>query len=468
MRRFVEMFRTPDGELRLNTFVLVCSLFLLWGAFSGMIDVLNKHFQDSLHLSKAMSGFVQGAWYGAYFLIALPAGWLARKIGYRGGILTGLGLAVIGCLMFVPAVQLKASQDIVFAAFLTALFVVGAGMTCLETVANPYTTLLGTLDGAVSRINLAQTCNAVGWAVGPIIIGEFVMSKTKVANTSNHSLFLPYLALGGVVAVLLAAFIVWPAPDIQAPQEAQPATRPTEHARPLNEEWHFVFAVVAQFFYVAGQTGVFSFFINYVKDRGYSPAIPGWLAAHLPSAVEFQSHGAYYVTQYGATTLLTTAFLCFTLGRLSGSMILRTVRPHIMLAVYGLINTVLMVVVVCNGLKIGGSVINLGWIGVIALMLSYFFMSIMYPTIFALGIKGLGKNTKVASGFIVMSIVGGALAPFFMGLIADDFSMRIGFILPLICFAVIMLYGFTWKSLFRRDMLPADDGMVGLEPFPSH
>jgi len=466
MRRFVEMFRTPDGQMRLNTFVLVCSLFLLWGAFSGMIDVLNKHFQDSLHLSKAMSGFVQGAWYGAYFLIALPAGWLARKIGYGGGILTGLGLAVIGCLMFVPAVQLKASQDVVFAAFLTALFVVGAGMTCLEAVANPYTTLLGTLEGAVSRINLAQTCNAVGWMVGPMIIGAFVMSKTKIANTSNHSLYLPYLGLGGVVALLLVAFFMWPAPDIQAPQEAKPATRPSEHARPLRMEWHFIFAVVAQFFYVAGQTGVFSFFINYVKDRGYSPAIPKWLAVHLPTAVEFQSHGAWYVTQYGATTLLTIAFGCFTLGRLSGSMILRFVKPHLMLALYGLINTILMVVVVLNGLKIGGHVITLGWVGVIALMLSYFFMSIMYPTIFALGIRGLGPNTKVASGFIVMSIVGGALAPFFMGYIADRSSMRIGFILPLICFVVITLYGFTWKSLFRRDMLPTDDAIVGAEPIP--
>ena len=467
MRRFIEMFRTPDGKLRLNTFVLVCSLFLLWGAFSGMIDVLNKHFQDSLNLSKAMSGFVQGAWYGAYFLIALPAGWIARKLGYRGGILTGLALAILGCLMFVPAVQIKASQSIVFAAFLTALFVVGAGMTCLETVANPYTTLLGTLDGAVARINLAQTCNAVGWMVGPMIIGAFVMSKTKIANTSNHSLYLPYLALGGVVAVLLVAFLIWPAPDIQAPDEARPASGHGEAARPLHHEWHFIFAVVAQFFYVAGQTGVFSFFINYVKDKGYSPAIPNWLAVHLPRAVEYSSHHAFYITQYGATTLLSIAFGCFAIGRLSGSMVLRFAKPHLILALYGLINTVLMVVVVLNGLKVGSMTINLGWIGVIALVLSYFFMSIMYPTIFALGIKGLGKHTKLASGFIVMSIVGGALAPFFMGWIADRSSMRIGFVIPLICFAVIMLYGFTWKSLFRRDMLPEGYDVAGAEPIPA-
>lgn len=467
MQRFLEMFRTPDGKLRLNTFVLVCSLFLLWGAFSGMIDVLNKHFQDSLHLTKADSGLVQGAWYGAYFLIALPAGWLARKIGYGGGILTGLGLAVIGCLMFVPAVQVKASQDVVFAAFLTALFVVGAGMTCLEAVANPYTTLLGTLDGAVARINLAQTCNAVGWMVGPMIIGSFIMSKTKTANTSNHSLYLPYLGLGFVVALLLVAFITWPAPDIQAPEETRSASGTAGRARPLGREWHFIFAVVAQFFYVAGQTGVFSFFINYVKDRGYSPAIPNWLAVHLPSAVEFHSQGAYYITQYGAATLLSIAFGCFTLGRLSGSMVLRFAKPQFILALYGLINTILMVVVVFNGLKIGGTTIELGWIGVIALMLSYFFMSIMYPTIFALGIKGLGKHTKLASGFIVMSIVGGALAPFFMGKIADRWSMRIGFIVPLICFAVIMLYGFTWKSMFRRDMLPEGYTEMGGSPLPA-
>ncbi len=462
MRRIIQMFRTPDGELRVATFILVCSLFLLWGAFNGMIDVLNKHFQDSLHISKAESALVQAAWYSAYFLIALPSGWLARRIGYRGGILTGLGLAVVGSLRFIPAVQIHASKDIIFAGFLTALFVLGAGMTCLETVANPYTTMLGPVESAVTRINLAQTCNAVGWMIGPIIIGTFIMSKTKVANTSNAALYIPYLLLAGVVAILIVVFVYAPVPDLHAPEEAKAATGPREHARPLNREWHFILAIVAQFFYVAAQAGIFSFFINYVKDKGYSPAIPHWLATRMPAAVESISAGHYYITQYGATTLFSMAFGLFALGRLSGSVMLRFTRAHISLAAYAGINAFLMAIVILNGQHFGKFTLHLGWLAVGALMLSFFFMSIMYPTIFALGIRGLGEKTKVAAGYIVMSIVGGAIMPLFMGWLADIFSMRIGFAMPLYCFIVIALYGFFWKAFFARDMLPEETGPAPL------
>ncbi len=444
MKKLSDMFRTPDGVNHWLTFAMVTSLFLLWGLFSGMIDVLNKHFQDSLHVTKAQSALVQGFWYGAYFLIALPAGWVARKVGYRGGILTGLTLALVGSILFIPAVRIHSSEAIMFLAFLIALFVVGAGMTFLETVANPYTTVLGPIESAVSRINLAQSCNAIGWMLGPIVISYFIMSKTAVANTSNSAIYVPYLLLAGLVALLIIGFIVAPVPDIHAPQEAHLPTSKTQHLRPLRGETHFVMAVAAQFFYVAGQTGIFSFFINYVKDPQYSPAIPSWLASRLPATMTFATKNVSHITEYGAGIMLSVAFGCFLAGRVSGSAILRYAKAHVTLGIYALINTILMLLVF----------LNLGWPSIAALMLSYFFMSIMYPTIFALGIRGLGEQTKLAASWIVMSIVGGAIMPMLMGYLADEFSMRVGFLMPLGCFVVIMIYGFFWPLFFRRDMEP--------------
>ena len=169
-----------------------------------MIDVLNKHFQNSLGISKANSGLVQGAWYAAYFLMAFPSGWIASRFGYRGGILSGLVIVVIGCVLFMPVAKITwSSTDIVFAAFLVALFIVGSGLAFLETVANPYTTVLGPTTLAVTRINLAQSCNGVGWIIGPIIGSTFILSKTDTANTSNASLYIPYLIIAAVVALSL-------------------------------------------------------------------------------------------------------------------------------------------------------------------------------------------------------------------------------------------------------------------------
>ena len=352
--------------------------------------------------------------------------------------------------------RVHASEGLIFLSFLTALFVVGAGMTFLETVANPYTTVLGPIDAAVARINLAQSCNAIGWMLGPIVISYFILSKTAKADTSNATLYVPYLILAGLVALLIVAFIVSPVPDIHAPQEEQPATKPTQHSRPLLKEKHFVLAVVAQFFYVAGQTGIFSFFINYVKDPDYSPALPTWMANHLPKTMKFLHAGQWHITEYGAGIGLSVAFGCFLAGRFSGSAILRFAKAHITLGVYGLINT-LMMALVC---------LNLGWISIIALMLSYFFMSIMYPTIFALGIRGLGEKTKLAASWIVMSIVGGAVMPMLMGWMADKWSMRVGFLMPLGCFVVIMLYGFMWQGFFRNDMEPEESATGPI--IPSH
>lgn len=447
MKKITAIFRTPDGVNHWLTFVLVTSLFLLWGAFGGMIDVLNKHFQDALGVSKAQSALVQGSWYGAYCLMALPAGWLARRFGYRGGILTGLTLALVGSLLFIPAARIHADHAVIFAAFLLALFVVGAGMSFLETVCNPYTTVLGPVESAVSRINLAQSCNAVGWMVGPIIISAFIMSKSGVANTSDASLYLPYLFLAGVVAILAVAFILAPVPDIQVSKETTVSAGNGAKDRPLFKEWHFVFGVVAQFCYVAAQTGIFSFFINYVCDHRYSPALPAWLVALLPQAMTFRHSGMWHMTEYGGGIMLSVAFAFLAIGRFSGSGIVQFIKPHLTLGVYALANVAMMLLVY----------LNLGWPSIIALILSFLFMSIMWPTIFALAIRGLGARTKLSSGYVVMSIAGGAIMPMFMGWLADRYSMRVGFLMPLGCFLVIMVYGFFWRRLFAGDMEFATD-----------
>lgn len=448
------MFRTPDGKNHFLTFSLVCSLFLLWGLCNGMIDVLNKHFQNSLGVTKTQSTFVQGAWYAAYFLMAFPSGWIARKFGYRGGILAGLGIVLVGSLLFVPVTKVVASEIVVFGCFLAALFIVGSGLTFLETVANPYATVLGPVDSAVSRINLAQSCNAVGWILGPLIGSQFILSKTGTVNTSNASLALPYLFVAGLVAVLALVFLKAPVPDLHAADEAKTETGIARQERPLFQEWHFLLAILSQFLYVAAQTGIFSFFINYVMDDHYMPTLPSWLANLLPEATKYLQGDAWYITEYGAGLMLSLAFGFFTIGRFSGSAILRFCKPHLTLGIYASLNVLMMLLVF----------LRLGWVSVAALMLSFFFMSIMYPTHFALGIRGLGERTKFASSCMVTAIVGGAVIPIFMGWLADKYSMGAGFLMPLACFCFIAAYGFGWLKLFSHNMEPDETAAKPLTP----
>jgi FHS family L-fucose permease-like MFS transporter len=436
------IFVTPDGKNRAPTFALVCTLFLLSALCNSMIDVLNKHFQNSLGVSKAHSTFVQAVWYGAYFLMALPSGWIARRFGYRVGILTGLATVIAGSLLFIPVTNLQASPTVMFGAFLGALFIVGAGLTFLESIANPYSTVLGPPESSVARINLGQSCNSVGWILGPLLASSFLLSKTSEANTSNASLYLPYLVVAGIVAVLVLVFSVGPVPEIHVLDDARARSRKPSHESPLYQEKHFVLAIVSQFLYCAGQIGIFSFFVNYMKDDRYVPALPLWIANGLPVAMKFSpAADTWRITEYGAGVFLSVAFGFFTVGRFSGSVITRYLSPHITLGVYAAINVALMALVI----------LPLGWLSVVSLFLSFFFMSIMYPTNFALGIHGLGKKTKLAASWMVTAVVGGAILPYFMGLLADKFSMRVGFIVPLCCFTFIAFYGFSWQTLYRHD-----------------
>jgi FHS family L-fucose permease-like MFS transporter len=451
MKNFLNMFRTADGKSHAITFALVSTLFFLWGFCNGMIDVLNSHFQDSLHISKTESGFVQFANFIGYFVMAIPSGLLARRFGYKGGILIGLALIASGAFLFIPATWIGT-----FAAFLTCLFILATGLTLLETIANPYTTVLGPPVSGAARINLAQTCNALGTFFGPIVLGTFVLSSTGVANTSNGMLFLPYICIGAVVLVLAVFFWRGDIPDLKAEDDAEPgAGSTTGVSKPLLSRWHFTLAVGAQFFYVAAQIGVWAYFINYVTSLDM-PNLSEALTKILPKEWTFFGlvhaigiHGvqlssstpAWHLTGLGASRAFAGGILCFLLGRAVGSMVLRVCSAHWTLAFFGLANSIMMILVV----------LGLGWISVAALFLSCFFMSIMYPTIFALGIRGLGEQTKLGASLIVMAIVGGALMPFVMGWLSDNYGMRMGFLMPFACFVYVMLYAAFWPALERLD-----------------
>jgi len=410
MTKFLAIFRSPEGKSYLATFALVSSLFLLWGFCNGMLDILNKHFQETLHINKFESGFVQSANYIAYFLMAVPAGLLAKKFGYKGGILIGLVLIALGAFSFIPATHIGA-----YWAFLTALFILATGMTCLETIANPYATVLGPKESGALRINIAQSFNGVGWILGPTIGGLFVFSGSGDATAApdNSGLYIPYMGVGIVVAVLLVIFIFAYVPDLQT-QEEVPSEDIGKQKIPITHHKNFIFGVVAQFAYVAAQTGIFSFFINYVVEnmQGVSSETASrWLGV------------------YG--------FGLFLAGRICGSGIISFIKPQKALAAYAGVNLIMMLL----------SMTGHGSIGLIGLFGSFFFMSIMYPTIFALGIHGLGGHTKVGSSILVMAIIGGAIIPPLMGRIADISSMKVGFSIPFVCFAVIALYGLFWERL---------------------
>jgi len=371
----------------------------------GLIDVLNKHFQEVLHISKEKSGFVQFAYYMGYFIMAIPAGFFAKRFGYKGGIILGLILVTIGSLWAIPATKIGS-----YFVFLIGLFILASGLSFLETVANPYTTVLGPPKMGASRINLAQSCNAVGELFGPLIGGQIILSATIGGSTGNNTLYIPYIGIAIIVVILIALFIIAKVPEVHTAKEQSDSTT---IKKPFWKLWHFNFAIIAQFFYMIAQTGIYSFFINYT-------------VRNIPNCSDRTA--SVYLSLGG--------FGLFLLGRIIGSFILKKMAAHKTLAFYGMTNIFLMMLVMFVA----------GKIGVIALIASFFFMSIMFPTIFALGIFGLGEQTKLASSFIVMTIVGGAFTPL-MGYIADRTTISFGFIVPLVCFVSVFIYAVAWKKL---------------------
>jgi FHS family L-fucose permease-like MFS transporter len=442
-----DMFRTNDGRNVLFTFILVSSLFLLWGFCNGLIDVMDKHFQNELGLTKAQSASVQLAHYLGYFLMAIPAGWLATKLGYKGGIITGLLIVAAGGLWFIPATGISnqvhtggVSPTTAFVAFLGGVCLIATGLTFLETIANPYTTVLGNRRFAATRINLAQSCNGIGWILGPPVGGAFFYSLNEAGqSTGSQTLYIPYVGIAIVVIILAVIFYFADVPDIKTDD---PAHQKDSQAKSIRSQAHFVGAVAAQFFYVAAQAGIFSFFINYMTSE--TPPFPAyWATGWTQDWFKTGANGLLALTDKGASNLASLGFACFLAGRFSGALILKRISAHKVLGIYAAANVVATFVVF----------LKLGWVSVACVFLSYFFMSIMFPTIFALGIFGLGAKAKRASSYIVMAIVGGAVMPKVMGFVADQYDMSRGFAVPMICFALVALYGFNWSRLSKAESL---------------
>ena len=390
------LFRTADGKNYLWPFVLVTSLFFLWGLAHSILDVLNKHFQETMEgVGKTESALVQAVMYGGYFVMALPAGQIIKRYGYRAGVITGLLLYGIGALLFIPGGQLLS-----FPFFLFSLFVIGCGLTCLETSANPYVTVLGNAEGAARRINLSQSFNGLGWIVGPLIGGHFAFA----VGADKGSIAIPYAIIGVVVLCVALVFAQVKLPEVQADGVAQ--TESTHATDSLWQHRNFVYGLIALFLYVAAQTGINSFFINYVTEHA-----------------SVSNVNASLLLGFGGMGL-------FMAGRMGGSWLMLRVRAERVL-LYCAVGATLAMAVLLSGAGVAG---------VAAFMLCYLCESIMFPTIFALALKGVGQHTKRASSFLIMSIVGGAVAPVLMGLIADHASMAMAFIVPLCCFVVIAAY----------------------------
>ncbi|HTS64788.1 MAG TPA: MFS transporter [Candidatus Acidoferrales bacterium] len=445
------VFITGDGRNVAFTFALVSTLFFAWALCNGMIDVMDKHFQEELHLSKSQSAWVQFAHYLGYFLMSLPAGWLATRLGYKKGIIAGLLIVAAGGFWFIPATHINnlvrtggVTPNMAFVGFLAGVCIIATGLTFLETIANPYTTVLGDKRFAAARINLAQSCNGLGLIFGPIIGSMYFYSKDAAGHsTGSQTLYIPYTALAVGVLVIAGIFAIADVPDIKMEDDYHLDDSMPGASHSIWSHPHFVLAVAAQFLYVAAQAGIFSFFINYMTAE--TPPIPAsWGAgAGLAGWFEAGKGGALALSDQGAAKLASVAFACFLAGRISGAALLKKYSAHKVLGLYGALNAAATLLVF----------LKLGWLSVACVFLSYFFMSIMFPTIFALGIFGLGARAKKASAFIVMAIMGGAVLPKLMGYVADQFDMSRGFIVPVFCFAFVAFYGLNWSRFSRAESL---------------
>lgn len=395
------ILKTIDGKSFLIPFLLVSSLYLLWGCAHGLLDVLNKHFQGTFEMTKAASGFVQFSTYIAYFLMALPAGYLMRKIGYKKGIIVGLLLFSLGSFAFIPAAFLHSPLP-----FLIALFIIACGLCIIETGAHPYVTVMGKEDAAAQRINIAAAFNGVGWIVGPLIGGALIFGADA---TDEIALSKPYILVGSAVLLVTGLLAFTKLPEINSNEKT------TESEKKSSSIWKnngFVLAVMMQFLYCGAQTGIFSFFINYVTE----------LDASLSDLQASRLLG------FGGMFL-------FLVGRLSSSFIMQWLKPEKLLFLFGISAAVCMILVV----------MSVGSISLYALYASFFFMSTMFPTIFALGVRGMDSaQAKKASSYIVMGVSGGAVFPILMGLLGAD-NMAFGFILPLAAFVCIAFYGMSFQ-----------------------
>jgi MFS transporter, FHS family, L-fucose permease len=395
---------------------LIISLFFLWGMANNLNDILIKQFKKAFELSDFQAGLVQSAFYMGYFVLAIPASVCTRRLGYRGALLIGLCLYATGAFLFYPAAATH-----IYGLFLMALFIIASGLAFLETSANPLVTVLGPAEGAARRLNLAQSFNPLGSITGVLIGQHFIFSAVELqpqaladmGSTARHAYYVsqsaavqaPYVVIG-VVVLVWAVFIA----KMRLPPTAEYATGAStggSHIRNLAGNSNFLLAVVAQFFYVGGQVCVWSYLIRYVQVT-------------LPNTPE-----------RGAANFLTLALVIFMIGRFAGTWLMRYITAARLLAVFAVIDMALISI----------AIVMPGRIGVYALVINSFFMSIMFPTIFALGLNGLDEEErKLGSSFLVMAIIGGAILPAAMGAVSDFGGIQHAMAVPMLCFAAVLAF----------------------------
>jgi MFS transporter, FHS family, L-fucose permease len=405
----------PAGQL--VPFFLVTALFFLWGIPNNLNDVLIRQFMKSFAITRFQAGLVQSAFYMGYFVLAMPAALIMRKLGYKAGFVIGLFLFGLGTFLFWPA-ALAGRYEF----FLLALFVIASGLSFLETASNPFIAQLGDPESSERRLNFSQAFNPLGSITGVLIGTAFIfsgveLSTQQVATLKSQHLYdaylrsetlrvvKPYLALGALAIFWAMLIIRTKFPSIQSEHEASGG----DHGRfrDLFKYPHFLLAVVAQFLYVGAQVGTWSYFIQYVQDY-----------THQPEKV--------------AGYFLTGTLGAFGIGRFTSAYLMRFIAPSKLLGTFALFNIVL----------VGVAVTRPGWVGLLAIFITSFFMSLMFPTIFALGLKKLGPNTKIGGSLIVMAIVGGAVLTPIMGLIAEARGIATAYLIPLVAYVFIAAYGF--------------------------
>ena len=424
----------PVTERRyLLPFVLITSLFFLWAFGVNLNDILIPRFKHAFALNDFQSSFIQVAFFGGYFVAAFPAGWLMERIGYKRGILTGLMLCATGALLFLPASMIG-----LYRFFLLALFVMACGQSFLEVAANPYVTILGPAASSERRLNFAQSFNSVGAVVAPIIGRAFILTDVVAYTPAQlaamsaaqsqayraaeaSSVKLPYLAIAGIFIFVAVIISLTHLPDVTERTGGHEGIAHADLPRgSIFAHAHLVKGVIAQFFYVGAQVGVGSFIIRFAQHT-----VPGM----MPRVA------AYYLLGHQ---------IGFMSGRFAGSAMMKRIAAHRLLSVFAAGCLVCVTV----------ALITSGIVPVWAVVLIGFFHSIMFPTIFALSIKGLGPHTKRGSSLLVMSIIGGAVIPAIMGRISDASNMQTAFIVPLICY-VYILY-FAVRGYRPVDMLPPE------------
>ncbi|MFT4111497.1 L-fucose:H+ symporter permease [Silvibacterium sp.] len=416
----------PQGVMR--TYLLVNVLFLLWGIPNNLNDVLIRQFMKSFELNRLEAGLVQFSFYLGYFLLALPAGILMRRKGYKAGFLTGLVLFACGCFLFLPAAEMGR-----YGFFLGALFVVASGLAFLETAGSPFVAQLGPSATAERRLNISAAFNPTGSILGVVVGNLFIFSGVELSASQTSAMqaagtyaaylhketlrvVAPYLVLG-VIALVWAGLIAatrFPAFITAREHKAEVAG----NWRDLLGERHFLHSLLAQFAYVGAQVGTWSYLIQYAHDYAHTlDRTSGWL--------------------------LTGTLVAFALGRILSSWLMRFFNPTRLMAVYAAANAILLVL----------ALLRPGWIGLGAILVTSFFMSVMFPTIFGLGLKDLGPNTNIAGSMLVMTIIGGAVLTLLMGWLADHFhSTAAAYAVPLACYLVVLQFCFAMTRYNRRRL----------------